>query len=67
MKDNVVLIGMMGCGKTTVGGLLAKKLGFTFVDTDQYIEAALGRTIPDMFAREGEDYFRPGSWMRPGS
>ena len=58
MKDNVVLIGMMGCGKTTVGGLLAKKLGFTFVDTDQYIEAALGRTIPDIFAREGEDYFR---------
>ena len=58
MRDNVVLIGMMGCGKTTVGGLLAKKLGFTFVDTDQYIEAALGRSIPDLFASEGEDYFR---------
>lgn len=58
MRDNVVLIGMMGCGKTTVGGLLAKKLGFTFVDTDQYIEEALGRSIPDVFAKEGEAFFR---------
>ena len=54
MYGNVVLIGMMGCGKTTVGGLLAQQLGFTFVDTDQYIEGALGRSIPDIFAREGE-------------
>ena len=53
MNGNVVLIGMMGCGKTTVGGLLAQQLGFTFVDTDQYIETALGRSIPDIFAREG--------------
>ena len=58
MRDNVVLIGMMGCGKTTVGGLLARKLGFTFVDTDQYIEEALGRSIPDVFAKEGEAFFR---------
>ena len=62
MNGNVVLIGMMGCGKTTVGGLLAQQLGFTFVDTDQYIEGALGRSIPDIFAREGEDFFR--SWVR---
>ena len=58
MRDNVVLIGMMGCGKSTVGKLLAKELGFTFVDTDQYIEEALGRSIPDIFAREGEAFFR---------
>ena len=58
MNGNVVLIGMMGCGKTTVGGLLAQQLGFTFVDTDQYIETALGRSIPDIFAREGEAFFR---------
>lgn len=58
MRDNVVLIGMMGCGKTTVGGLLAKKLGFAFVDTDRYLEQALGRAIPDIFAREGEAFFR---------
>lgn len=58
MRDNVVLIGMMGCGKTTVGGLLAQALGFSFVDTDQYIEEALGRSIPDLFAKEGEAFFR---------
>ena len=58
MKENVVLIGMMGCGKTTVVGLLARAMGFSFVDTDQYIEAALGRSIPELFAREGEDFFR---------
>ena len=55
---NIVLIGMMGCGKTTVGGLLARRLGLTFVDTDRYIEEALGRSIPDIFAREGEAFFR---------
>lgn len=58
MKDNVVLIGMMGCGKTTAGELLARALGFTFVDTDQYIEQAMGRSIPDIFAKEGEAVFR---------
>ena len=58
MRDNVVLIGMMGCGKSTVGKLLAQALGFAFVDTDQYIEAALGRSIPHIFAREGEAFFR---------
>ena len=58
MRDNVVLIGMMGCGKSTVGKLLAQALGFAFVDTDQYIEAALGRSIPDIFAKEGEAFFR---------
>ena len=55
---NIVLIGMMGCGKSTVGKLLAKKLGREFVDTDQYIEEKTGRTIPDLFAKEGEDHFR---------
>ena len=55
---NIVLIGMMGCGKSTVGRLLAKKLGREFVDTDQYIEEKTGRTIPDLFAQEGEDRFR---------
>ena len=58
MRDNVVLIGMMGCGKSTVGKLLAQALGFAFVDTDQYIEAALGRSIPHIFAKEGEAFFR---------
>lgn len=55
---NLVLIGMMGCGKSTVGKLLARRLGREFVDTDQYIEADTGRTIPDIFAGEGEAAFR---------
>ena len=58
MRGNVVLIGMMGCGKTTVGKLLSRAMGRSFVDTDQAIEERLGRTIPDVFAREGEAFFR---------
>jgi shikimate kinase len=55
---NIILIGMMGCGKTSVGRVLARQLGWRFVDTDAYIEQTLGRTIPDIFAQEGEDFFR---------
>lgn len=55
---NIVLIGMMGCGKSTVGALLAQRLGRELVDTDQYIEAALGRSISSIFAQEGEAFFR---------
>lgn len=55
---NVVLIGMMGCGKSTCGQLLADKLGRTFVDTDAYIEARQGRSIPDIFSQDGEGFFR---------
>ena len=55
---NIVLIGMMGCGKTTVGTLLARRLGMTLADTDQLIEAREGRSIPEIFAREGEEHFR---------
>lgn len=55
---NIVLIGMMGCGKTTVGGLLSARLGRPLVDTDALIEGREGRAIPDIFARSGEDYFR---------
>ncbi len=55
---NIVLIGMMGCGKTTVGELLAQRLGKTLVDTDRLIEARMGMTIPEIFQTQGEDYFR---------
>ena len=55
---NIVLIGMMGCGKTTVGKLLADALGRELVDTDALIEAREGRTISDIFAADGEGYFR---------
>ena len=52
--NNLILIGMMGCGKSTVGRLAAEKLGLAFVD----IERASGRTIPEIFASEGEEGFR---------
>lgn len=55
---NLVLIGMMGCGKSTVGELLARRLGRTLIDTDQFIERQAGITIPEIFAAEGEAYFR---------
>ena len=56
--DNIILIGFMGCGKTSVGGRLAKKLHFAFFDTDQLIEEESKRSIRNIFAREGEEYFR---------
>ena len=56
--QNIILVGMPGCGKTTVGTQLAKVLGRPFMDSDHVIEEALGKTIPDIFAAEGEDYFR---------
>ena len=55
---NVSLIGMPGCGKSTIGSALAKQLGKTFVDLDEEIERRTGNNIPDIFAREGEEAFR---------
>lgn len=55
---NVILIGMPGCGKTSVGTLLAQRLGRPFFDVDTEIERRLGCTIPAFFAREGENAFR---------
>lgn len=55
---NIVLIGFMGCGKSTVGKVLAKRLQLPVEDTDKLIEAREGRTISDIFAKEGEGYFR---------
>lgn len=55
---NIVLIGMMGCGKSTIGALLSEKLGRKLVDTDELIVKREGRSIPEMFAAEGEGYFR---------
>ena len=54
---NIALIGMPSCGKTTLGRLLAKSLGRTFVDLDEEIVKTDGRSIPDIFAAEGEDGF----------
>jgi shikimate kinase len=54
----VVLVGPPGSGKSTVGALLAERLGVTLRDTDADIEAATGKTIPDIFVEEGEARFR---------
>lgn len=56
--ENIVLIGMPGCGKTTLGSLLAEKLGKQFVDMDLEIEKSAGKSIPQIFSDRGETYFR---------
>ena len=55
---NLALIGFMGCGKTTVGRLLALQLRFEFVDTDDWLERRAGRSITQIFAEDGEEKFR---------
>ncbi len=55
--NNIYLVGMPGCGKTTIGGLVAKKLGVELTDLDEYIVMREGRTIPEIF-EEGEAVFR---------
>lgn len=56
--SNIILIGFMGAGKTTVGKLLAREKGMFFVDTDDRIAEEQRRQIPDIFAEKGEPYFR---------
>jgi shikimate kinase len=56
----IVLVGLMGAGKTSVGRRLAEKLGVPFVDADHEIEAAAGKPIKEIFADHGEPYFREG-------
>lgn len=56
----LVLIGLMGVGKTTVGRRLARKLNLPFVDADEEIEKAAGLSIAEIFDRFGEEYFRDG-------
>jgi shikimate kinase len=58
LKKTVVLVGMMGAGKTAVGKALATRLKVPFLDSDAEIERAAARTIPEIFARDGEPFFR---------
>ena len=58
MSQNIVLIGMMGCGKTTVGRLLAQRFQRSLVDTDALIEERQACSISDIFAQQGEPHFR---------
>lgn len=57
---SIVLIGMMGVGKSSIGRRLAVRLGLDFVDADTEIETAAGMSIPEIFASHGEPYFRDG-------
>jgi shikimate kinase len=58
MSDNVILVGFMGAGKSSVGHILARRLGRCFVETDDMITAREGRPIPEIFADKGEAHFR---------
>ena len=58
LKKTVVMVGMMGAGKTAVGRALAQLLGVPFLDSDHEIEAAANMTVPEIFARDGEPFFR---------
>ena len=58
MADNVILVGFMGAGKSSVGRILAARLGRCFVETDEMITATEGRPIPEIFAEKGEAHFR---------
>jgi shikimate kinase len=58
LKKTVVMVGMMGAGKTAVGKALAARLGVPFLDSDAEIERAANLTIPEIFVRDGEPFFR---------
>lgn len=58
LKKTVVMVGMMGAGKTAVGRAVAAKLGVPFLDSDAEIEAAANLSVPEIFERDGEAFFR---------
>ena len=58
IKENLVFLGMMGSGKSSIGSLIAKKLELNFIDIDTEIENELGISIKKIFDTKGEDYFR---------
>jgi shikimate kinase len=57
---SLVLVGLMGCGKSSIGRRLASRLGLPFIDADEEIEAAAGKSIAEIFADHGEAHFRDG-------
>lgn len=59
-RRSIVLVGLMGCGKSSVGKRLASRLDMPFIDADEEIERAAGKSISDIFAEHGEAHFRDG-------
>lgn len=59
-RRSIVLVGLMGCGKSSIGRRLGTKLQLPFVDADEEIEKAAAKSIPDIFAEHGEAHFRDG-------
>ena len=57
-RKNIILCGFMGCGKSTIGNLLSKKMGMAFIDLDAYIEKKENKSVSQIFADSGEEYFR---------
>ena len=57
-KENLIFLGMMGSGKSSIGSLIAKKLKLNFIDIDKEIENELGASIKNIFETKGENYFR---------
>lgn len=57
-QKNLLLIGMMGCGKTTVGKVLSHKMSVKFIDIDEYIEKTVGMSVNEIFQNHGMEYFR---------
>lgn len=55
---HIILVGLMGCGKTTIGKALSKRTGMPLLDMDSVIEEQVGKPIPEIFAESGENYFR---------
>mgnify|MGYP001964615571 FL=1 len=58
MRKNLVLLGMMGVGKTTIGKIVARKQGMEFIDTDENIEEKCSMSISEIFKKKGEKFFR---------
>jgi shikimate kinase len=56
--ERVLLIGMMGVGKSTVGGLVSQRLGWPYIDSDEWVQRHTGKTVPEIFATDGEAAFR---------